>query len=1128
MFEKACMKKTLLLLPAFIFCSHLGAQINKYGVPPMKNYSTQVTQGAEYNWSIVKDHLGVLYVGNDSKGILRFDGHAWSSISTGVEGVVRTLGVSEEGVVYVGGSFEFGYLQPSDNGTVKYVSISSRLNTEADTAGAKGENPEDGTTRIGEIVSMLVTDSVIYFNSYESLFKYYPERDSLKSINLKNYGFYQVVKMALINNRIILADNRVGLLELKNDKPVKIDGGEFFSFMVCLVLMPSGENGIFIGTYNNGVFEFDLSTGKVNSSVVDPALNEIFKTAQVYAAADLPTGERLVGTLGNGIYIFDKKYRLIGKWDKETTEMADNTVTAFYSGSSGEMEMWFASAGYLTKAYVGLPFTEIFPKTGYEGLVNVLTEFNGDLYLSTDLGLFKSYTSSEGLFAFKRVGNINNSVLALLVANAGKEEFLLACSNQGIYRIGKNGSISILENIMKFSDESKRAITNVRCGIQSSVNRSRFYFGLNVRGVLVADYTGYEWRYVSQVATAIQGYVTSLIEDKNGDLFIFTGNPGGIYLLPVTDTIPRQFTTDDGLPESSLNILSRIGDEIVLGSGNGLFRYVRDTGKWAPFNELLGGYTRDLECKDIKQDIDGDIWITISDDRIYEILFRKDSVTLTPYRGPLNPLPNLEKIDFKEYDNRIWMTKSKSIYVINKEKIFVKPPVWSALLSKIIIGTDSILMNNSFYETLPDGKRVPVKANKTKSVPEIKFNFNSVSFYWTMPYYLEDEGTLFSYRLEGFDKSWSKWEKTYYKDFTNLPFGKYTFRVKAKTVTDIISEEAVYEFYILKPWYLTAPMIILYIIAVVFIIFLIIMAYTRKLKNENIRLEGIVAERTAVVVKQKEELESSIHYARRIQMALLPSDTILSENLKNYFILFKPRDIVSGDFYWMTKKENRLYIVAADCTGHGVPGAFMSLLGMSFLDEIIDKDVTPRADAILSELRLHVTESLKQSGGEDEAKDGMDLALLVIDFDNSRVEFSGAYNPCFRVRRLSEDETSKYSNDEMEMADGSMSNGKYLLETIYASKMPIGISSRMDEEFVFYDWNLEKGVSYYLFSDGYIDQFGGPSGRKFMKKNFKRFILEMQDYPMKKQKEMLDENLKQWMGQSPQIDDILVMGIRTD
>jgi serine phosphatase RsbU (regulator of sigma subunit) len=263
-------------------------------------------------------------------------------------------------------------------------------------------------------------------------------------------------------------------------------------------------------------------------------------------------------------------------------------------------------------------------------------------------------------------------------------------------------------------------------------------------------------------------------------------------------------------------------------------------------------------------------------------------------------------------------------------------------------------------------------------------------------------------------------------------------------------------------------------------------------------------------------------------MALLPSEAILSENIKNYFVLFKPRDIVSGDFYWMTKKNQRLYIVAADCTGHGVPGAFMSLLGMSFLDEIIDKEAAPRADFILNQLRLHVTDSLKQIGGDDEAKDGIDMALLVIDFNSQRIEFSGAYNPCFKVRKLSDLEVFKYENEVPENPDGSMSNGKYLLETLYASKMPIGISSRMNESFAFYDWELEKGISYYMFSDGYIDQFGGEHGRKFMKKKFKRLLLEIQDYPMSKQKELLDKNLRDWMGATPQIDDILVMGIRTD
>jgi serine phosphatase RsbU (regulator of sigma subunit) len=458
-------------------------------------------------------------------------------------------------------------------------------------------------------------------------------------------------------------------------------------------------------------------------------------------------------------------------------------------------------------------------------------------------------------------------------------------------------------------------------------------------------------------------------------------------------------------------------------------------------------------------------------------------------------------------------------------------PGAQTLLTKILKlsrSTSSLIMADNFVKVGKDNRRYPVNVDPSPKPPEFNYKYNSLSFFWTTPYMVQEDNILYSYKLQGFENDWSKWDKVSYKDYTNLPFGKYTFHVKGLTFTNIETSEAYYSFNILKPWYLTPWMIFLYIIATILAVFGIIAAYTKRLKNENIRLEGVVAERTAIVVKQKEELESSIHYASRIQMALLPSQKILSENIKNYFVLFKPRDIVSGDFYWMTKKNERLYVVAADCTGHGVPGAFMSLLGMSFLDEIIGKQPAPRADTILNQLRLHITDSLKQVGGDDEAKDGMDIALLVIDFTNQKIEFSGAYNPCFRVRRLAENEAGKYDEDSAEKPDGTRSDGKYLLETIYASKMPIGISSRMNENFVFYDWSLEKGVSYYLFSDGYIDQFGGEHGRKFMKKNFKKLILEIQDYPMNKQKELLEKNLKDWMGQSPQIDDILVMGIRTE
>jgi serine phosphatase RsbU (regulator of sigma subunit) len=556
-------------------------------------------------------------------------------------------------------------------------------------------------------------------------------------------------------------------------------------------------------------------------------------------------------------------------------------------------------------------------------------------------------------------------------------------------------------------------------------------------------------------------------------------------------------------------------------------------------NSLTGGYSEGRIVSNIYADKERDIWYSGIENGVTELLFRKRNNAIESYSGILKLLPNITMLDIMDIDNKIYMLKSKSLFLADKSKLLNDTTSVKTSFVRITAGTDSVVMEGTFYTADNRNRRTPVLTSSATEIPEFGYDMNELRFEWTTPHFTEELLIEYSYKLDGFDDEWSKWEGISYgstmeahyskKEYTNLPFGKYSFKVRTKTITGLTGrDELSYDFEILKPWYATLLAYIGFVLITLLMIVALIKAYTKKLKNENIRLEGIVAERTAVVVKQKEELESSIHYASRIQMALLPSEAILSENIKNYFVLFKPRDIVSGDFYWMTKRAERLYIVAADCTGHGVPGAFMSLLGMSFLDEIIDKEISLSANAILRELRLHVTESLKQVGDDDEAKDGMDLALLVIDFNAKKVEYSGAYNPCFKVRKLTVEESQKSQANSPDDSEGTMSNGKYVLETIRASKMPIGISSKMNEEFVFHEDLLENGVSYYLFSDGYIDQFGGPNGRKFMKKNFKKLILEIQDHSMTDQKELLEKNLTEWRGLSPQIDDILVMGIRID
>ena len=638
------MKQYVIIILLFLSVLNLQAQINKYGTPLIKNYSTQLTQGAEYNWSITKDKSGVVYFGNDNTGIIRYDGHSWSSIPVRNEPVIRTLGIDSSGVIYVGGSYEFGYLEPEPDGRMNYVSISKRFEESTNKANAeKGETGNVSPTtdslshkdllkskvQIGEIISMVVTDSLVYFGGYEALFIYNIAKDSVEYINLLKDGLNNVVKVTLIGSRVFLADNLSGIYELKNGKPELLPGGDFFKRKICIVLLPYDNTRMFVGTHTDGIFLFDYNNGKISTDFTSPELNEELKSAMIYTALDLPTGERILGTLKGGIYVFSRNGQLVSKWNKETTDLQDNTVTALYSGNDTNSELWISTAGYVSKAYINVPFTEIAPRLGYEGIINNIAKFNNNLFLAADLGLFKSKITANNLIAFEKFREMSTTIYVLLNAVNGNEKSLLVgTSNQGLYRILENGSYYRIEDVLKYDRESRKNIFQVRSVLQSKLNPDRFYIGLNAKGLVVIEYTNKKWKHIRNIKSSIQGYVTNLIEDEKGDLFIFAGNPIGLYHLTLDDTIPDRFDVRNGLPDATINGISKIGKEIVITTGSGLYRYVPDTKSWTACNELTDGFTTGKVCKDIIEDGSGDLWLSFSEDRIYDIHKRRDVIVV--------------------------------------------------------------------------------------------------------------------------------------------------------------------------------------------------------------------------------------------------------------------------------------------------------------------------------------------------------------------------------------------------------------------------------------------------------------------------------------------------------------------
>jgi serine phosphatase RsbU (regulator of sigma subunit) len=314
-------------------------------------------------------------------------------------------------------------------------------------------------------------------------------------------------------------------------------------------------------------------------------------------------------------------------------------------------------------------------------------------------------------------------------------------------------------------------------------------------------------------------------------------------------------------------------------------------------------------------------------------------------------------------------------------------------------------------------------------------------------------------------------------------------------------------------WVFVAGFLFMIVIA-----YLIFGSYKRKKKTNEIlrkqkdeieeQKDEIEAQRD-FVTKQRDQIShqntiitDSIEYAKRIQTALFPQEKFMNQVLTEHFVFMKPKNIVSGDFYWLAEKDNKIVVTVSDCTGHGVPGAFMSMLGIAFLNEIVNKTNKISPNVILDQLRRNIIESLHQEYGVRGSKDGMDMALCIIDKESNQMQFSGAYNSVIVVRDKE-------------------------VHELKADKMPIGIHAvKLDKGFENKEFELKKNDMLYLFSDGYIDQFGGEDGHKFKQKSFKELLINISELSLDKQKTEIEKTMEAWQGDQSQLDDMMVMGVR--
>ncbi|HIN40483.1 MAG TPA: hypothetical protein EYM84_09445, partial [Flavobacteriales bacterium] len=641
---------------------------------------------------------------------------------------------------------------------------------------------------------------------------------------------------------------------------------------------------------------------------------------------------------------------------------------------------------------------------------------------------------------------------------------------------------------------------------------NRIFVGL-YPGFASIYYKNGKWKDEARIE-AIKDRIYRIEMDEDGTYWLGNDDPPNgtanltmnRYRSQLASIQIASYDTSNGLPKQFVYPVKGV-QGIIFTTSEGLCSFDKTSNTFAPYLNFGAQFADgSLNTHRLEVDKTGNVWMcTLNEWEEVDVGYAWPDQQ-GQYHWENKPFRGITEgviMDFLHEANGItWLGGTHGLF---RYDAFVKANYdkdFSALIRQVIVGREVVIHGGSYLDKF--GTIVYTQPDNMK--PELKYAQNSISFQFAAYSYEGTSVNTFSYRLDGFENEWSPFKPEATAKFTNLHEGSYSFRVRGQNLYGHESKEAVYEFTILPPWYRTMWAYIGYILLFIGLIYMIVRVSIYRLNAAKVHLEKVVAERTAEVVKQKEEIAqknkditASIRYAERIQSSLLPSGEELSI-LPDGFVLFQPKDIVSGDFYWMQHHNDRIYLAACDCTGHGVPGAFMSMIGSSFLDEaVIEKGIT-QPNEIFFEVRKGFIKALKQTGEKGQQKDGMDATLIAWD-KKTALQVASAFNPVLIIR-------------------------KGEIEELKPDRQPVGFHTGAQKPFTHHEHKLEKGDTVYIFSDGYPDQFGGKKDKKFMMKNFKKLLLSIQDKAMNEQKTILEETMAEWRGDTEQVDDILVMGVR--
>ena len=862
------MKTKVTLLPFLAFALILlktFAFSNENGFPLVTNFNPVTYNSHPQNWGIIQDDRGFMYIANGD-GVLVYDGSTWELIELPNKVNTRVFAKDNQGIIYVAGPNEFGYLQPNNLGKLGYKSLMDSI----------------GITNIGIVKELFSTDSCLFFRTEEYLVRMNNKCFShWKAKSIFNVSF-------LYNEVLFVQDDEYGLFKLENDSLVLAPSGKEFinkNFVVAAQL----ESEVILANRIKGLYTYnpDLEKGTRLKHIISDA-NKILINDFVFSGIVSKNKEVILGTNSGGCVIVNRNGEIISRITRETG-ILENKIHALFIDK--DENLWLALDKGISRCDYFGPITYWNEKHGLEGTVEALIRFKETLYIGSLQGLF--CLNNNKIHKFEVGISQTWSFLRFKVPNTNEEKLLVG-TIEGIFVL-ENGVFTRISNTpiaYKFH--------------QSPLNPNIVYFG-SLENTGVVEYKNGQFTFLGLIPNTGNN-VRSVEQEVNGEIWISTFRDGVIKIIPSDDLLkPKKyeyFTLSSGFTSLKNILIYRLNNELVFATEDGLYQFDKESNTFIPEQKLRNTYknnVKDIFC--FGEDRFGNVFLSqlMNEHGSMGYASKQPDGSYMWKSEVFSKIPSMMLlVTYLETDSNIWAGGSEGLFKIDLSKQQKKSKTFQTFIRKVSIPNDSCIFYGNYFTNI-NGKRILTSTQNKNFKYKIDFRNNSIVFKYSAPEFSDEADLKYQCFLEGYSNKWTEWSNSTLKEYTNLSEGDYCFKVRSKNITEVISEESTFEFTILPPWYRTTIAYIAYVIISILIILLIVKISIRRLKNANIHLEKLVRERTEEINQQKEELQAQSEelLAQSEELARnnieLEKLSVVASHTDNFVTILSP----NGEIEWV-------------------------------------------------------------------------------------------------------------------------------------------------------------------------------------------------------------------------------------